>query len=358
MTAMGDSPGVGILGAGFMGQTYARTVATLVRGARLVAVTGGSRAPQLAAEYGITAEVNVEALLARGDVDIVCVATPHAQHGPQGMAAARAGKHLLIDKPMATTVEACDAILAECAARGLRCEITYTQRERICNVEMKRLLDSGELGRILHLHNVQVVPNGMKTTPQWQLEPENVGILMGHGIHNLDQVRWLTGREVMKVFAKVRACDPQYVVDSTADVVLTLDDGTVCTVFCSFEVPAPGIPRTGGATQVVCEHGVIDADWYGELRVAREGGAWEVLAKQPAIDWAGKGFLDPVRLETYAKTLQRLVDDVRAGKGAGGTGWDGRPAVFEHICREGVIGAWGRWKEWEEWEEWDKRTRQ
>ncbi|MCC6143660.1 MAG: Gfo/Idh/MocA family oxidoreductase, partial [Candidatus Hydrogenedentes bacterium] len=295
MPNMVDSFGIGIIGAGFMGQTYARAIATQVMGAEVAAVACGSRAPELAQEYGVPACASLEELLARGDVHAVCIATPHAQHGPQALAAAEAGKHLIIDKPMATTVEACDAILAACSAHKLRCDITYTQRERTCNIETKRLLDSGELGALRTMHNIQVVPNGMKTTPKWQLAPENVGILMGHGIHNIDQVCWFTGQEVRKVFAKVRNFDPAYKVDSTSDLILTLEDGTVCTIFCSFEVPAPGIPRTGGATQVVCERGNIDSDWYGELRVAKDGGPWEVVATQEKIDWAGKGFLDPVR---------------------------------------------------------------
>jgi len=324
---MKETLGIGIVGAGFMGQTYARTIATLVKGARLAAVAGGSRAPKLAQEYGVDAEASIEALLGRDDVDLVCIATPHAGHGSEGLAAARAKKHLLIDKPMATTTQACDAILDECAARGLRCEIMFTQRNRICNIETKRLLDSGTLGRLLHLHTTQVVPDGMKTSPSWQLQPENVGVLMGHGIHNIDHARWLTGQDIARVYAKVRAFDPRYEVDSTADAVLTMEDNTVCTVFCSFEVGKPGFPRTGGATQAVCERGLIDSDWYGELRVSRDGGPWEVVASQPPIDWAGQGFLDPVRLSTYATTIQRLVDDIRAGAPHGGSGWDGRQAV-------------------------------
>jgi len=322
-----DVLGIGVLGSGFMGQTYARSISTQVRGARLVAIAGGSNAGNLAEEYGGEAEPDLSALLARDDVDVVCIATPHSGHGEQGLAAAEAGKHILIDKPMATTTAACDAILAACSERGLRCDITYTQRERICNVEMKRLLDSGELGALRYLHNVQVVPDGMRTTPKWQLDSENIGVLMGHGIHNLDQMRWLTGQEVVKVFAKVRNFDADCEIDGTADVTLTLEDGMVCTVFCSFEVPAPGIPRTGGATQAVCDRGLIDADWYGELRVSRSGGDWEVAAQQEAIDWAGKGFLDPVRLKTYSGIIQRLVDGVGAGETERGTGWDGRQAV-------------------------------
>ncbi len=326
LTQEHGAPGIGIVGAGFMGRTYAETITTQIQGAELRAVAVGSRAPELAQDYHIALENSLDALLQRDDVHIVCVATPHGMHGKQALAAAEAGKHLLIDKPMACTVKECDAILEACQARKLRCDITYTQRARVCNMEMKRLIDEGGLGKILHIHNSQVVPDGMATTPRWQLERENVGILMGHGIHNLDQIRWLTGREVAKVFGKVRAFSDTYDVDSTADLILTLDDGTVCTVFCSFEVPAPGIPRTGGSTQVILERGIIDADWYGELRVSQAGGAWETVAEQEKIDWKGKGFLDPVRLKTYAATIQQLVDGVRSGD-LRGTGWDGRQAV-------------------------------
>jgi len=322
----GKTLGIGILGAGFMGQTYARTIATQVTRATLKAVAVGSRAPGLAEEYDVAFEESEEALLAREDVDIICIATPHSLHGFQALAAANAGKHLLIDKPMACTVAECDAILKACKAGRLRCDITYTQRDRICNTEMKRLIDEGTLGKVRHIHNTQVVPDGMKSTPAWQLEKENVGILIGHGIHNIDQLRWLTGQEVTKVFAKVRSFAPDFEVDTTADLIVTLEDGTVCTIFCSFEVPSPGIPRTGGSTQVMLEKGTIDSDWYGELRVAKAAGEWEVVAEQEKIDWAGKGFLDPVRLKTYATALQRLVDGVHAGD-MESTGWDGRQAV-------------------------------
>jgi predicted dehydrogenase len=328
MSATGkDTLGVGIIGAGFMGQTYAKTIATQVKHAKLVAVAEGSRAPELASDYGIDCEDSCAALVARDDIDLVCIATPHALHGAQGLMAAQAGKHILIDKPMACTTAECDAILDACKTNQLRCDITYTQRQRVCNTEMKAIIDSGEFGKVNHIRNMQVVADGMKTTPAWQLSKENVGVLMGHGIHNIDQLRWLTGQEVTQVFGKVRAFDPQYAVDSTSDLILTLEDGTVCTIFCSFEVPPPGFPKTGGATQVVCEHGLIDADWYGELKVCAHGGDWEVRATQPTIDWAGQGFLDPVRLSTYASTLQQLVDGARAGDVASSTGWDGRQAV-------------------------------
>ena len=95
--------GVGLIGSGFMGRTNAETVKRYLEGARLVAVTGGSRAASLAQEYGAEAEPDLDAFLARPDIDVVIISTPHAAHSKQAVAAAKAGKHILIDKPMATT---------------------------------------------------------------------------------------------------------------------------------------------------------------------------------------------------------------------------------------------------------------
>ncbi|MCC6694707.1 MAG: Gfo/Idh/MocA family oxidoreductase [Candidatus Hydrogenedentes bacterium] len=328
MASRNGSLGVGILGAGFMGQTYARTVATMIPRARLMGIAGGSRAPRLAQEYGVRVFASPEEMIACDEIDLVCIATPHASHGEQGLAVARAGKHLMIEKPMACTVEVCDAILDACKQRGTHCSVMFSQRLRTCPLETKKLLDSDKLGRILHMHSFQLVPDGMEgAVPKWQLDPANVGILLGHGIHNIDQARYFTGREIRSVYAKVSSLDGRYPVDGTSDVTLTMEDGTVCTIFCSFELVKPGFARTGGATQIVCELGLVDVDWYGEMRVSFDGGPWEVAAAQEPIDWAGKGFLDPVRLKSYAANIQNLVDAIDDGKPLAASGWDGRQAV-------------------------------
>ena len=77
-----DQPeiGIGIIASGYMGRTYAECVARYCTGARLVAVAGGSRAPGLAADYGIDAEPSVEALLQRDDIDAVIITSPQSAH--------------------------------------------------------------------------------------------------------------------------------------------------------------------------------------------------------------------------------------------------------------------------------------
>src|SRR5690349_6063496 len=99
---------IGIVGSGFMGLTYCEALSKYVRGARLAGVAGGSRAAALAADYGVPHSDSYEALLAREEVDAVVLATPDTVHCEQAVAAAAAGKHLLVEKPMAPNVAQCD----------------------------------------------------------------------------------------------------------------------------------------------------------------------------------------------------------------------------------------------------------
>src|SRR5262245_51750625 len=102
-----------------MGRTYAECVVRYNRGARLVAVAGGSRAPALASDYGVQAEASVDALLERKDVDAVIITSPQSAHREQTIAAAQHGKHILVEKPMATSVSACRDMIDACTTHGV-----------------------------------------------------------------------------------------------------------------------------------------------------------------------------------------------------------------------------------------------
>ena len=93
----------GVVGSGFMGQTWARVIAGHVPEARLVAVAGGRGAADLARQARGRPPSTTTALLARADIDAVVIATPVPTHRPLSEAAARAGKHVLVEKPMTRT---------------------------------------------------------------------------------------------------------------------------------------------------------------------------------------------------------------------------------------------------------------
>jgi predicted dehydrogenase len=318
--------GVGIIGSGFMGRTYSETISKYCRRAALRAVTGGSRAEELARDYGMAREPSVEALLGRNDIHAVLIATPHHLHAEQALAAAAAGKHVLIEKPMACTVAECDAIIAACKTANVQCSIAFSQRTRKCNVRAKQIIDEGGIGRILQIQEFALVPTGLSGLPKWQSNTENLGTLFGHGIHNFDRIRWLTGQEIRTVFAKCGSLEAGVKVEGTSTVLMTLGDGTTAGLWQSHQIVKPSFPRAQFASWIVGEKGLIDLDAFGELRVATEG-KWRVVETQPPIDWQGQGFLDPVRLETYMRQCQNFIDAAIENRPPPVTGRDGRQAV-------------------------------
>lgn len=319
--------GIGIVGSGFMGRTFSETLTKCCSGVRARAVTGGSRAEALAKDYGIALEPSVASLVERADVDAVFIASPHHVHAEQAMAAAKAGKHILVEKPMACSVSDCDAILDACEKAGVYCSISFSQRTRKCNIQGKALLDEGRIGRILQMQEFCLVPTGLAGLPTWQSDAANLGTLFGHAVHNFDRIRWFTGQEIRTVYAKCGSIEPDVQVEGTSMVLMTLTDGTAVSLWSSFQVPKPSFPRAQFATWIIGERGLMDMDAYGELRVSAAEGAWEVVETQAPIDWAGKGFLDPVRLESYTLQCQDFVDAVANRRPPKVTGWDGRQAV-------------------------------
>ena len=109
----------GITGSGYMARTHAESIRRLGSLAKLVAIWGGSRAPDLAARFGVDNEATVEGLARRPDIDAIVVTTPHQVHVRDTLLALEAGKHVLVEKPMATTLEDCDRMAETAARRGL-----------------------------------------------------------------------------------------------------------------------------------------------------------------------------------------------------------------------------------------------
>src|SRR4051794_37212024 len=112
--------GIGIIGSGGMGLTWAEVATRVPEGARVVAIWGGSGAVALAAQYHAEAEPSLRALLARPDVDAVIIASPLVTHAEYVVAAARAGKHIFLEKPMSVTIAEADAMIAAAEAADVR----------------------------------------------------------------------------------------------------------------------------------------------------------------------------------------------------------------------------------------------
>jgi predicted dehydrogenase len=316
---------LGIIGAGFMGRTNAETITKYLPGARLVSIAGGSRAPQLAADYKVECDPDVDKLVHRADIDAVFISTPHSQHTPDAIAAANAGKHILLDKPMAASVAECDQILEATRRNNVNLMIMFGQRFRLVNREAYKLIREGAIGRIQAISACALNSGGLASLPPWQSLPENLGTFFGHGIHNIDQVRWFTSDEVATVAACVQREAPSNNEVSTM-AVLGLRNGVMANVWVSWTIPSPNFPHSGFSARVVGDRGILDLDAYGTLRLGRDG-SWSVIAEQAPIDFKGKGMLDPVRMEAYAAQGQEFLSSIRERRRPSVTGEDGRAAV-------------------------------
>ena len=187
---------VGVVGSGFMGRTWSEVAANHATGTSLSAVTGGKRATALAADYGIPLEPDLDALLARDDVDVVVLATPPAGHLAQTVQAAKAGRHVLVEKPMAQTAAECAEMVAACRDAGVRLSVVSQHRFRDAPVAAKRLIDDGAIGevRMIQVTGAEVGWWDLAARgDEWKLDPRQQTAWASWGAHSCDLLRWFTG---------------------------------------------------------------------------------------------------------------------------------------------------------------------
>src|SRR5919199_5681313 len=139
--------GFGIVGAGMVTRYHAEAIAR-TEGARLVAVCRSN--PEQVAEaeerFGVPCELGYEALLARPDVDADCICTPSGLHASQAIAAARAGKHVLVEKPMALSLADADATIAAGREAGVVLQIAQQRRTDPLFRAIRDAVEAGGLG--------------------------------------------------------------------------------------------------------------------------------------------------------------------------------------------------------------------
>lgn len=307
-----ETIGIGIIGSGFMGRTHAEAFSKYVQGVSLRAVVGGSRASALAAEYEIDREPTPEDLVGRDDVDAVVVATPHNVHAANALPAMSAKKHVLLEKPVATTLEDCHKIERALRESGVVCQVAFTQRYRKANEKAKEIIDSGRIGRVLQIFEMQHDWHGLSGLPPWQSQRDNIGTLFGHGCHSIDRIRWFTGEEIETVFAHCSSSLDRADVETRSMVTMVLTGGVAGTFWCCWESPKPGFPNSAFRSRVLCERGLLDVDGYGKLQLGT-GNEWETVFEQPPLDFRGD-YLAPVRMESFGRQDQAFVDAIRSGK--------------------------------------------
>lgn len=272
--------GVGIIGAGHFGRVHAKAI-SLVDGLVVVAACREGGAQDFVSEHGGTPYSEWQHIVADPRVQIVVVATPHQLHEEIAVAAARAGKHILLEKPMAPTFQACEAISQAASKAGVHLLVGHTMHFALPCLRAKVILDTGILGRAM-VGTSSMVKLWMEANRKpWHLSPEmGGGMLMTAGIHALDRLVFLMGQEVVGVSATMASLLHAQNVDDTALITLRFADGALGQVQ---SIGHRGGPMTA-ATDIICEKGVLRLDldqgvWIGQ------NGSWEIVPDSAEPDW-------------------------------------------------------------------------
>jgi len=206
-----------------------------------------ARAAELAEQYGGSACASYQELLARPDIDAVSVCAPNASHAPITIAALQAGKHVLCEKPMAATLEECEAMVQAARQSGRTLMLGHNQRLARAHVKAKELIAQGLIGEILSFRTTFGHP-GPET---WSIDPGKnlwffdrsraaMGVMGDLGIHKTDLIHFLTGQVVVETTARFATLDKRdengepIAVEDNAFCIYRLSGGAVGTLTASW----------------------------------------------------------------------------------------------------------------------------
>jgi predicted dehydrogenase len=317
---------LGIIGSGYMGRTYAECVARYNTHARLVGVAGGTRAAALAADYGIDAEPSVEALLSRADISAVIITSPQSAHCAQTVAAARHGKHVLVEKPMAISTAECRQMIQACREAGVELSVIKPWRYRGATRGLYESIRRGEIGEVRMISLWWLYPQVPFIGKEWFRDPKEGGFFLDAGSHCFDYLRWVAGAEPVRLYAEVATYNQDSPTPRSTMTTVAFANGIMASLWLSYEVPLPGWADTDFRARVVGATGELDAHGYGALQLARGGAAWQTVYQQAPIDFINRP-MERTRLEAFFEMTQDFIDAVSAGRRVPVTGEDGLAAV-------------------------------
>lgn len=228
--------GFGIIGCGMIAEYHTRAINEIPH-ARVVAAfsrnpANGARIAALAAERGeCRVYDDLDLLLNHSGLDVVCICTPSGAHLEPALAAARRGKHVIVEKPMEITLPRCDAMLDACATAGVRLAAIFPSRFSRANAALKAAIAAGRFGR-LTLGDTYVKwwrtqqyydSGGWRGT--WELD--GGGALMNQAIHNVDLLQWLMGDVESVQALTALQCHDRIEVEDTAVAALRFRNGAL-----------------------------------------------------------------------------------------------------------------------------------
>lgn len=325
--------GFGIIGCGMIANFHAKAIAD-VRGAKLVACfdTFAASADRLAAATGCRAYYKLDEMLADPAVDIVTIGTPSGAHLEPAVAAARAGKHVIVEKPLEITLKRCDKIIAECDKAGVKLATIFPSRFHDSSQELKRAIDAGRFGK-LTVGDAQVKwfrPQSYYDSGAWRgtWELDGGGALMNQAIHSVDLLTWLMGPVVEIRAITATLAHERIAVEDTAVATVRYASGALGVIEASTATYPGYLKRLeihgSEGSAIMEEEDIIKWDFAKKDR--RDAAIHEQMAQRKST---GGGASDPSAIghHGHAKQFRDLVEAIKKDRKPSVDGPEGRRSV-------------------------------
>ena len=329
--------GYAVVGLGRISQRAVLPAFRHSKKAKLVAVVSGDlkKARRLAGRFGASDSYtydDYDRCLQNPGVNAVFIATDNGSHARYTVRAAKAGRHVLCEKPMATSAGECRRMIHACRENKVRLMIAYRKFFEPSNLALKKLISSGKLGKLKLIHSAFTffLPP-KKSAPDWHLDPVAAGggSLVDVGVYCVNTIRWLTGKEPVEASAYSWSTDPARFSGVEESI--------------SFQLKFPDALLV----QASASYGAAQANF---LKVFGEKG-WAALDPAFAYDeerrlfgkiggrWFERSFKV---IDEFALELDAFADSIRRGRDPEPDGWEGLRDVvtMQAIYRAARKGRW------------------
>jgi predicted dehydrogenase len=248
----------GIVGFGSFAERVIAPALRLCENAELVAIQKRSLAAarEKAREHQIPLAFDtVEALVADPGIDAVFIVSANSAHFPETIAAARAGKHVLVEKPMAMNSAEAEEMIRVCSRHNVRLMVAHMIRFSPLARRIRDLVQSGVLGTVTFAR-AEFIYDARMSQRKWLYDRDVAGggPIVDIGVHCLDTLRFVLADEVMEVQSTFHPVPDNVRVESTAQIALKFSRGTIGSIYCSYDSPIRRRP-----IEIIGTEGVVSA---------------------------------------------------------------------------------------------------
>jgi predicted dehydrogenase len=217
-----------IAGAGIISQQHLKA-AIDVEAIELVAIADISKekAEKAASDYGINAYTDYVEMMEVEKPDGIIIALPHFLHKEASIEAANRGIHILLEKPMANTIEECDEIINAAESNKVNLMIGHIVHFSETNIKIKEIIQSNELGNLIMIADTRFNNYFKPERPRWFLDKKQSGggIVINLGAHSIDAIQYTTGYHVKSVLAKLTYPEEYTAIEGSGQIFLELENG-------------------------------------------------------------------------------------------------------------------------------------